>query len=512
MKKSSGKTALLSVYDKTGVAPFAQRLFRLGFKIISTGKTAAFLKDAGVAVQEVSDYTGFPEIFEGRVKTLHPKIHAGILARGGAGGAAAADEKVLAGLGAAAIDLVVVNLYPFEEAANIENIDIGGPTLLRAAAKNFERVWAVCDPADYERVAAVLEASGAKSGSGALELRRELAGKVFCRTARYEMAIAKFFAAQKLRYGENPHQAGWFLPGFSGGDLWESLEVGKEISYNNILDADAASGLIREFSDAAGEPYAAAIIKHTNPCGVAVSRESLVKAFENALSCDPTSAFGGVVALNREVDAICAEALALIFLEVILAPGFSKEAQKILAKKKNLRLLVAKGAAKGDFPLGKPREIWRSAGGGLLIQEGDSKPSLPAKWETKTKRQPTPAELRALQFAWKVVKHVKSNAIVFSDEEKTLGIGAGQTSRIDSVKLAVGKMKLLGHASLREASPLVAASDAFFPFADNIEAIAQSGATAVIQPGGSVKDAEVIKAADRHHLAMLFTGVRHFRH
>lgn len=474
--------ALLSVSDKSGLDVFAKRLVRLGFEILSTGNTAKFLKDHRIACREVSDYTGFPEIFDGRVKTLHPKIHAGVLAR-----ATKEDQKALDDLGATAIDLVVVNLYPFEQTPTVENIDIGGPTLLRAAAKNFERVCVVCDPADYERVVTALERNEVT-----LDFRRELARKVFQKTAKYEKAIERYFGGENLRYGENPHQKAWFIKGETS--LWEKPLQGKELSYNNILDADAGWWLLREFGE---DPFASAILKHTTPCGVALSQQSLKEAFEKALGCDPSSAFGGVVALNREVDRLAAEEIGKIFFEIILAPSFSKEALEIFSKKQNLRLLVIRDRA-------LPKEIVRSAGGGELVQEADTSMEDPARWLVKTKRQPSPEEMRALEFAWKVVKHVKSNAIVFASGDQTVGIGAGQMSRVDAVRLASVK--------LSDSKTLVCASDAFFPFADNIEALAKAGATAVIQPGGSIRDGEVIAAADSHNIAMVFTGVRHFRH
>lgn len=486
---SETRLALISVYDKTGLENFARSLIQLHFKIISTGKTAAFLKDCGISVQDVSDYTGFPEILGGRVKTLHPKIHAGILARKNE----TRDQKVLRDLDIPFIDLVVVNLYPFESAPGIENIDVGGPTMLRAAAKNFESVTVVTDVGDYDRVVKAFE-----NGNSSLELRKELAGKVFARTAQYDAAIANcpglWTGVNQLRYGENPHQkAEWRVSPNEA--LWDAPLQGKELSYNNIVDADAAWWIIREFLK---ETFAVAIIKHTNPCGVALSEKSLKNAFEKALACDSTSAFGGIVACNKPIDADAAVSLAGIFLEVILAPDFSKEALEIFSHKKNLRLL------KTRFDV-VPQKTVRSAGGGELTQTADIIAEESSKWEIKTKRAPTEKEMQSLQFAWKVVKHVKSNAVVFGFEDRIAAIGAGQTSRVDSVKVAVMKAK----ESLKGT---VVASDAFFPFPDNIEEIAKTGATAIIQPGGSVKDAEALSSADRHNLAMLFTGVRHFRH
>ncbi|MBI5299603.1 MAG: bifunctional phosphoribosylaminoimidazolecarboxamide formyltransferase/IMP cyclohydrolase [Deltaproteobacteria bacterium] len=498
---SETRLALISVYDKTGLENFARSLIQLHFQIISTGKTAAFLKDCGISVQGVSDYTGFPEILGGRVKTLHPKIHAGILARKNE----TEDQKILRDLDIPFIDLVVVNLYPFESAPGIENIDVGGPTMLRAAAKNFENVTVVTDTGDYNRVLKAFE-----NGKPSLELRKELAGKVFARTAKYDAAIANCpglwtmdqgpkTGVSQLRYGENPHQkALWRVSPNEA--LWEAPLQGKELSYNNIVDADAAWWIIWEFqkSKIKNQNFVCAIIKHTNPCGVALSEKSLKIAFEKALSCDPTSAFGGIVACNKPIDADTAVSLTGIFLEVILAPDFSKEALEIFSHKKNLRLL------KTRFDV-VPQQTMRSAGGGELTQTADIIAEESSKWEIKTKRAPTEKEMQALQFAWKVVKHVKSNAIVFGFEDRIAAIGAGQTSRVDSVKVAIMKAK----ESLKGT---VVASDAFFPFPDNIEEIAKTGATAVIQPGGSIKDAEVIASADKHNLAMVFTGIRHFRH
>lgn len=479
---SEKKIALISVYDKTGLETFANRLVSLGYEILSTGNTAKYLKDRGIDCIEVSDYTGFPEIFEGRVKTLHPKIHAGILAP-----PSKEAQKKLEEMGIDPISLVVVNLYPFESQPTIENIDIGGPALLRAAAKNYERVTVVTDVSDYPRVATALE-----KGEVPLNLRKELAGKVFARTAGYESAIAGYFGGNKLRYGENPHQKAWFQP---GENLWGEPLQGKELSYNNILDCDAAWWLIQEFKD---EPFAVAIIKHTNPCGMALSQKSLREAFEKSFACDSESAFGGIVVLNREVDQKTAEAMKKIFFEVILAPGFSKEALGIFGKKKNLRLLEMRSVS-------GPVQRTCSAGGGLLVQGADRSMEEIPTFQTKTKRKPAEKELPALQFAWKVVKHVQSNAIVFAHEDRLVGVGAGQTSRVGAVQVAV----LRARDSLKET---VVASDGFFPFADNIEEIAKTGATAIIQPGGSIRDEEVIEACNKHNLAMVFTGVRHFRH
>ncbi len=501
------KIALLSVYDKSGLEPFAKKLVGLKFKILSTGKTAAFLRQHGIEVTDVSDFTGFPEILEGRIKSLHPKVHAGILARRNV----TEDRKAMCDLKIPFIDLVVVNLYPFESKPGIEMIDVGGPTMLRAAAKNFEHVTVVCDTTDYDEALSVIARRSPKANDEAISLsfRKRMAAKVFAVTARYDAAIADFFDLRKtsLRYGENPHQKAFFELESGKKPLWEKPIQGKELSYNNVLDADAAWWLIRELK---GELFACAVIKHTNPCGVACSKKSLLDAFEKAYACDTTSAFGGIVAFNREVDKNTAEALSKIFLEIILAPGFSKEALDILRAKKNLRLLISCETA-------GPDQTVRSAGGGLLVQDSDTAMESAKTWQIKTKREPTQKEMKAMALAWKVAKHVKSNAIVFASTDRVLAIGGGQTSRIDAVKLAARKLndsRSTIHACppVVWRDPRVVASDAFFPFPDNISAIAKTKATAIIQPGGSVKDAEVIAAADQYHLAMVFTGVRHFKH
>ena len=502
------RRALISVYDKTGLVPFAKGLTRLGFEILSTGGTAAALRKEKIAVTDVSDVTGFPEILEGRVKTLHPKIHGGILARRNN----PEDQKAMRDLKIPFIDLVAVNLYPFESQPGVEMIDVGGPTMLRAAAKNYEHVVVVCDPADYDEVLAGL----ANCDPFPLEFRKRLAAKVFARTAEYEKAIAAWFSpGTHLRYGENPHQSAEFLA-LNGQPLdWTPLSQatawqGKELSYNNILDADAALQLIRE--EFLSSSDSCAIIKHNNPCGVAFSKKSLAEAFIKAKACDPLSAFGGIAALNRKVDSETAEKMSELFLEVILAPGFSEEAKTILSKKKNLRLLVFREVS------GSSRRMsYRSAGGGLLAQTSDIGADDSAKWLVKTKRRPTKAEQEAMQFAWTVCKHVRSNAIVFATGDRILGIGAGQTSRVDAVKVAIMKMHSpslegRGQGEGVVQGPIVVASDAFFPFPDGVLEAAKAGATAVIQPGGSVKDEEVIAAADQHNLAMIFTGTRHFRH
>ncbi len=518
--------ALISVFDKTGVLEFAMRLAALRIEILSTGGTAKLLREGGVAVKDVSEFTGWPEMLGGRVKTLHPKVHGGLLFRRNL----AEDRKQAKEHGIAPIDLVVVNLYQFEATAAkdnltaedlIENIDIGGPTMLRSAAKNFESVTVVTDPADYARVAAELESSRDTS----LATRIELARKVFAVTSRYDglitMELERLAASgaridlgakpvlperihfalckqQELRYGENPHQAAaLYVPaGKSPEGLAAAKQLqGKELSYNNFVDLEAARSLAAEFR----EP-AAVIIKHNNPCGCA-EQDSLFAAYRKALACDPVSAFGGVLAFNRVVDAATAEEVAKLFTECIVAPGFDARARGIFAAKKNLRLLELPAGG-----LAPERELqWKRILGGVLVQQPDTGEINESELKVVTKRAPTPEEMSAMRFAWKVAKHVKSNAIVFAKNGATLGVGAGQMSRVDSVKIAVMKAQ----------SPLagsVVASDAFFPFPDGVEALAAAGATAVIQPGGSVRDADVIAAADRLSLAMVFTGMRHFLH
>lgn len=517
--------ALISVFDKTGIVELAKRLAALRVDILSTGGTSKLLREAGVAVLDVSAFTGWPEMLGGRVKTLHPKVHGGLLFRR----KNADDQKQAAEHGIAPIDLVVVNLYPFEATAAkteltaeelIENIDIGGPTMLRSAAKNFESVTVVTDPADYERVAAELEAGFDTS----LSTRLELARKVFAVTSRYDGMITtelERLAAdahvslgakpvlperihlalrrqQELRYGENPHQAaGLYVP---AGNAPQGLAAakqlqGKELSYNNFVDLEAARSLAAEF-----QRPAAVIIKHNNPCGTA-EQETLLKAYLKAYAGDPVSAFGGVLAFNRVVDAATAEEVAKLFVECIAAPGFDDKARTIFAAKKNLRLLeLPANGLEPDRELQLKRIL-----GGMLVQQPDLGEIKDSKLRTVTKRAPTPAEMSTMRFAWKVAKHVKSNAIVFAKDGATLGVGAGQMSRVDSVKLAVMKAQAALQGS-------VVASDAFFPFPDGVEEAAKAGATAVIQPGGSVRDADVIAAADRLGLAMIFTGMRHFLH
>jgi len=517
--------ALISVFDKTGIVEFAKRLAALGIEILSTGGTAKLLRENGIAVRDVSEFTAWPEMLGGRVKTLHPKVHGGLLFRR----KHADDEKQVKEHGISPIDLVVVNLYPFEATAAkagltaeelIENIDIGGPTMLRSAAKNFASVTVVSDPADFERVAKEIEAAGDTT----LATRLELARKVFATTSRYDgmitMELERLAAnghvvlqakpallervhvalrqQQELRYGENPHQAAaLYVP---AGRAPEGLAAakqlqGKELSYNNFVDLEAARSLAAEFKNPA-----AVIIKHNNPCGTA-EQSTLRDAYLKALACDPVSAFGGVLAFNREVDAATAEEVAKLFVECIAAPGFAGRTKEIFAAKKNLRLLeLPPGGLEPERGLQLKRIL-----GGMLVQQPDSGELTDSELRTVTKRGPTVEEMQTMRFAWKVAKHVKSNAIVFAKDGATIGVGAGQMSRVDSVKIAVMKAQ----------SPLagtVVASDAFFPFPDGVEEAAKAGATAVIQPGGSVRDPDVIVAADRLGLAMVFTGMRHFLH
>ncbi len=518
--------ALISVFDKTGIVDFAKRLAALKIEILSTGGTAKLLREAGVDVRDVSDFTGWPEMLGGRVKTLHPKVHGGLLFRR----KNTEDQKQAAEHGIAPIDLVVVNLYPFEATAAkagltteelIENIDIGGPAMLRSAAKNFESVTVVTDPSDYERVARELESTS----ETALATRLELARKVFATTSRYDgmitMELERLSAEgghvelsakpalpervhialrrqQELRYGENPHQAAaLYVPaGRPPAGLAAAKQLqGKELSYNNFVDLEAARSLAAEFKNPA-----AVIIKHNNPCGTA-EQATLLDAHLKAHACDPVSAFGGVLAFNRIVDAATAEEVAKLFVECIVAPGFDEKAKSIFTAKKNLRLLEL--PADGLEP---QRELQlKRILGGMLVQQPDLGEILDNELRTVTKRAATPEEMHTMRFAWKVSKHVKSNAIVFAKDGATLGIGAGQMSRVDSVKIAVMKAR----SSLAGS---VVASDAFFPFSDGVEEAAKAGATAVIQPGGSVRDPDVIAAADRLGLAMVFTGMRHFLH
>ena len=514
------KRALLSVSDKTGLIDFAQTLVAAGVELISTGGTAKAIREAGLPVKDISAHTGFPEMMDGRVKTLHPKIHGGLLyIRGNATHEAAAREHDIA-----PIDLVVVNLYPFEETVAkpnvalheaIENIDIGGPSMLRSAAKNHESVTVIVDPADYVPVAEQIKAGGETT----LALRRKLAAKVFARTSAYDAAIAvhltKEFAgeeadvlpssrlyinaglAQTLRYGENPHQKAVLCGHFA--KYFQQLH-GKELSYNNILDLTAAAQLIEEFS---GEAPTLAILKHTNPCGMGQGA-NLREAWNKAFATDRQAPFGGIIAVNQTLDAACAEAIAEIFSEVIIAPDFAPEALAILQKKKNLRLLQTLQ----PMSAGSRFDVRSVGADSFLMQERDLKVTRAADLKIVTKRPPTEAELQAMLFGWRVVKHVKSNAIVYAAADRTLGIGAGQMSRVDSSRIAVWKA---GEAKLSLQGSVVC-SDAFFPFPDGLIAAAEAGATAAIQPGGSVKDAEVIAAADERDVAMVFTGTRHFRH
>ena len=516
------KLALLSVSDKRGLVEFATGLVRThGYTLLSTGGTAKLLAERGLPVTEVSQHTGFPEIMEGRVKTLHPKIHGGLLCRRDKPDHLAQAKANAIEL----IDLVVVNLYPFEETVAkpnvhfeeaIENIDIGGPSMLRSAAKNHESVSVVCDPADYPAVLAAMDAGA--PASALAELRRKLAVKVFQRTASYDAAIATYLEAQAtepdleamsgfpatlalswkkaqaLRYGENPHQKAALYGTFH--DHFAQLQ-GKELSYNNILDITAATYLIGEF-----ERPTVAILKHTNPCGVA-SADTLISAWEKAYATDRQAPFGGIIIVNQTLDGELAKAIAEIFTEVIIAPRFSDEAMAVFAKKKNLRLMIAKGGIGADAL----QEI-RSVVGGVLVQDRDRTLGNVKDFKVVTKREPTADEWAAMMFGWKVGKHVKSNSIVYCRGEQTLGVGAGQMARVDSSRIAVWKA---GEAGL-DLQGSVVASEALFPFADGLIAAAGAGATAAIQPGGSVRDAEVIAAADERGMAMVFTGSRHFKH
>ena len=519
--------ALLSASDKTGLVAFAQALHARGIALVSTGGTHRALVEAGLPVTEVSDLTGYPEMMDGRVKTLHPKIHGGLLAIR----ENPEHEAAMLAHDIAPIDLLVVNLYPFEAALArgagfdecVENIDVGGPAMIRAAAKNHAHVAVVVDPADYARLLEALDRHGGATG---LVLRRDLAQKAFARTAVYDAAIANWLAgetgaatpayrafggvlAQVMRYGENPHQAAAFYRTAEQrfGVATARQAQGKQLSYNNLNDTDAAFECVAEFDPAQGPTVV--IVKHANPCGVAQGA-TLREAYEKALRCDPASAFGGIVALNQPLDAAVAEAIAAVFTEVIIAPDADAAAIAIIGAKKNLRLLLT-----GGVPPRTGGLTFRSVAGGFLVQERDA-----ARVETRdlrvvTKRAPSEAEMRDLVFAFHVAKHVKSNAIVYARDGATVGIGAGQMSRIDSARLAAWKAEEAAKAAgLPDslARGAVAASDAFFPFADGLLAAATAGATAVIQPGGSIRDDEVIAAADAAGLAMVFTGVRHFRH
>jgi phosphoribosylaminoimidazolecarboxamide formyltransferase/IMP cyclohydrolase len=522
------RRALISVSDKTGLVDFARELTRLGCELVSTGGTRQALVDAEIAARDITDLTGFPELLDGRLKTLHPKVHGGLLAVR----ENPQHEAAILAHGIAPIDLLVVNLYPFEAKAVagaefaecIETIDIGGPAMIRAASKNFDDVTVVVDRSDYQTVLATMQAH---AGATTLVLRRRLAQKAFARTAAYDAAISNWLAAeseiaapdyrafggalvQSLRYGENPHQsAAFYATPFGGPNLATGRQVqGKELSYNNIADTDAALELVAEFDPA--RTAAVAIVKHANPCGVAEAA-SLEQAYRLALRCDTVSAFGGIVAVNRSLDGAAAAEIVKIFTEVIVAPDASAEAIEILAAKPNLRLLLTGG-------LPDPRAVrmnFRSLRGGFLVQSGDNAVVDDVSLSVVTKRAPSEAEWRDLKFAFRVVKHVKSNAIVYAKDNATVGIGAGQTSRVDSARIAALKAAEAGTAAgLSEtlARDCVVASDAFFPFADGLLVAAEAGATAVIQPGGSLRDSETIAAADAAGLAMVFTGMRHFRH
>jgi phosphoribosylaminoimidazolecarboxamide formyltransferase / IMP cyclohydrolase len=516
--------AILSVTDKTGLVDFARQLSTLGIELISTGGTAKLLRESGIAVKDISELTGFPEMLDGRVKTLHPKVHGGILHRR----ENRAHTAAVAEHGIQPIDMVVVNLYAFEKTAAkpgvafeelIENIDIGGPSMIRSAAKNFHDVAVVTSPADYPAIAEELARS---SGGLSFETKWRLAQKAFATTAAYDSAIAStleripadfhlppageafpqtlrlsFQKALELRYGENPHQKAAMYSDGSGVGVAHARQIqGKELSYNNIVDLQAAWDLAQEFNHPEFDEAICAIIKHTNPCGTA-SGKTLAEAYKRALECDPVSAFGGVIGVNRPIDAEAAEEMHKLFLEVIGAPAFSEAAKARFATKKNLRLIEVAAAP--------PKWVLKNVSGGILVQDADSRTLHDVDLQVVTQRAPTPEETRALLFAWKVCKHVKSNAIVYARDGQTVGIGAGQMSRVDSAKIGAMKAQLPLQGT-------VAASDAFFPFPDGVEEIAKTGATAIIQPGGSQRDPEVIEAADRLGLAMLFTGVRHFRH
>ena len=512
--------AILSVTDKTGLIEFAQKLSKMNVELISTGGTAKLLRDAGIAVKDISELTGFPEMLDGRVKTLHPKVHGGILHRR----ENPAHRNAVAEHDIQPIDMVVVNLYAFEKTASkpgapfeemVENIDIGGPSMIRSAAKNFQDVAVVTSPEDYDAIAKEMAES---KGQLAQETTWRLAQKAFAVTAAYDSAIAStlervssnghfqlqpdsafpqtlrlsFSKVMDLRYGENPHQkAAMYSDGSSGGTANGRQIQGKELSYNNIVDLQAAWDLAQEFE----EPVCA-IIKHTNPCGAGTGK-SLVEAYKRALECDPVSAFGGVIGVNRPVNADAAEEMAKLFLEVIAAPSFDEGAKAKFAAKKNLRLVEISAVPQ--------KWILKNISGGMLMQDADMRSLEKNDLRVVSKRQPTVEEKQALLFAWKVCKHVKSNAIVYARDGQTVGVGAGQMSRVDSCKIGASR-------AILPLKGTVAASDAFFPFPDGVQEIAKAGATAIIQPGGSVRDQEVIDAADGLGLAMIFTGVRHFRH
>jgi phosphoribosylaminoimidazolecarboxamide formyltransferase / IMP cyclohydrolase len=521
------RRALLSVSDKTGLIAFASRLVSFGIELISTGGTAKALEAAGLPVTEVSAVTGFPEIMDGRVKTLHPMIHGGLLGvRSNSGHVAAMAEHAITPIG-----LLVVNLYPFESAVErdassqeiIENIDIGGPAMIRAAAKNHDFVTVVVDPADYETVEGELSASSNMTNQAT---RQRLAAKAFARTASYDAAISQWLAAQageplghffatggvriqKLRYGENPHQSAAFYaaPGKRFGIATARQLQGKELSYNNINDTDAALECLAEF-ERSGDA-ACVIVKHANPCGVAVGATAEL-AYRKALACDPVSAFGGIIALNRKLDAATALVVTDLFTEVIVAPAADEDAIHVVARKKNLRLLLLDGYGMTGGGL-----AIKSVGGGLLVQTRDTIAVDEMELRIVSRREPTAGELSDLRFAFRVAKHVKSNAIVYARDGATVGIGAGQMSRVDSARIAARKNEEVSREAGLPKSSIrgsVVASDAFFPFADGLLQAVEAGATAVIQPGGSLRDDDVIRAADEAGIAMVFTGIRHFRH
>ena len=517
--------ALISVYDKTGLIELARALVGHGVEIVSTGGTRAALAQAGLKVRDVAELTGFPEMMDGRVKTLHPNVHGGLLGIRRDSRHAAA----MAAHGIAPIDLLVVNLYPFEETvakgadfdACVENIDIGGPAMIRAAAKNHNDVTVVVEPQDYGLLLAEM---AQHAGMTTLALRRRLAAKAYARTAAYDAAIANWFAAEladpapayravagrlieALRYGENPHQSAAFYrtPATRFGVATARQLQGKQLSYNNINDTDAAYECVAEFDPK--RTAACAIIKHANPCGVAEA-ETLLEAYSRALACDPVSAFGGIVALNRTLDAPAARAMTEIFTEVIIAPDATPEAIAVIAAKKNLRLLIA-----GGLPDPRaPGLMVKSVAGGLLVQSRDNAVVDDMEMKVVTRRAPSNSELKDLAFAFRVAKHVKSNTIVYAKDGATVGIGAGQMSRVDAARIAAHKAAEAAGAGEPLTRGSVVASDAFFPFADGLLVAIEAGATAVVQPGGSVRDDEVIKAADDHGIAMVFTGTRHFRH
>jgi phosphoribosylaminoimidazolecarboxamide formyltransferase/IMP cyclohydrolase len=511
--------AILSVTDKTGLVEFAKHLAAMDVELVSTGGTARLLREAGIAVKDISELTGFPEMLDGRVKTLHPMVHGGILHRRENPAHVSSIEEH----GIVPIDMIVVNLYAFEKTAAkagvhfeeiIENIDIGGPSMIRSAAKNFQDVAVVTSAADYNAIAKEMQASG---GALSLETNWRLAQKAFATTAAYDSAIAStlerispeefeldpeskfpetlrlsFQKATDLRYGENPHQAAALYSNGSGTGVANGRQIqGKELSYNNIVDLEAAWDLTQEY-----EETVCTIIKHTNPCGTATA-ETLAIAYKKALECDPVSAFGGVIGVNRIIDSTTADEMAKLFVEAIAAPGFEPAALERFAAKKNLRLVEIKHIPQ--------KWVLKNVSGGILLQDSDVRPLQPSDLKVVTQRSPTPEEMRALLFAWKIAKHVKSNAIVYARDGQSVGIGAGQMSRVDSCR--IGAMK-----AVLPTQGTVAASDAFFPFPDGVEEIAKAGSTAIIQPGGSLRDPEVIDAADRLGLAMIFTGVRHFRH